>query len=115
MIKLELPYPPSVNHYWGQSGKNKFLGKKGKEFRIAVAEACLDARVVALEGRLSLHVSLCPPDRRQRDVDNVLKPLLDAMEHAGCYDNDNQIDELHIIRRDVQKGGSCVVLILPIK
>jgi crossover junction endodeoxyribonuclease RusA len=50
MIKLELPYPPSVNHYWGQSGKNKFLGKKGKEFRIAVAEACLDAQVVALEG-----------------------------------------------------------------
>ena len=115
MIKLELPYPPSVNHYWGQSGNNKFLGKKGKEFRIAVAEACLDAQVVALEGRVSLHVSLCPPDRRQRDVDNVLKHLLDAMEHAGCYDNDNQIDELHIIRRDVQKGGSCVVLILPIK
>ena len=80
-----------------------------------MAEACLDAQVVALEGRLSLHVSLCPPDRRQRDVDNVLKPLLDAMEHAGCYDNDNQIDELHIIRREVQKGGSCVVLILPIK
>ena len=115
MIKLELPYPPSVNHYWGQSGKNKFLGKKGKEFRIAVAEACLDAEVVALEGRLSLHVSLYPPDRRKRDVDNVLKPLLDAMEQAGCFENDNQIDELHIIRREVEKGGSCVVLVLPIK
>jgi crossover junction endodeoxyribonuclease RusA len=115
MIKLELPYPPSVNHYWGQSGKNKFLGKKGKEFRIAVAEACLDAEVVALEGRLSLHVSLYPPDHRKRDVDNVLKPLLDAMEHAGCFENDNQIDELHIIRREVEKGGSCVVLVLPIK
>ena len=114
MIKLELPYPPSVNHYWGQAGKNKFIGKKGKEFRISVAEACLDAGVVALEGRLSMHVSLYPPDRRKRDVDNVLKPLLDAMEHAGCFDNDNQIDELHIIRRDVRKGGSCVVLVLPI-
>jgi len=114
MIKLELPYPPSVNHYWGQAGKNKFIGKKGKEFRMAVAEACLDAEVVVLEGRLSMHVSLYPPDRRKRDVDNVLKPLLDAMEHAGCFDNDNQIDELHIIRRDVRKGGSCVVLVLRI-
>lgn len=114
MIQLELPYPPSVNHYWGQSGKNKFLGKKGKEFRVAVAEACLEAEVKTLEGRLSLHVGLYPPDRRQRDVDNVLKPLLDAMEHAGCYVNDNQIDELHILRREVRKGGSCVVMILPI-
>jgi hypothetical protein len=37
-IHLTLPYPPSVNHYWGQSGKRRFIGKKGKEFRARVVE-----------------------------------------------------------------------------
>ena len=115
MIKLSLPFPPSVNHYWGQFGKQRFIGKKGKEFRLAVAEACLEEEVQALDGPLSVHITLCPPDKRTRDIDNVIKPLLDAMEHAGCFENDNQIVELHIMRKDVQKGGSCVVLLLAIK
>lgn len=115
MIKLSLPFPPSVNHYWGQFGKQRFIGKKGKEFRLAVAEACLEEEVQALEGPLSIHITLFPPDKRARDIDNVIKPLLDAMEHAGCFENDNQITELHIMRKEVQKGGSCVVLLLNIK
>jgi crossover junction endodeoxyribonuclease RusA len=114
MINLLLPDPPSVNHYWGVSGKQRFIGKKGKEFRLAVAEACIDAQVQTIYGRLSVHVALWPPDKRTRDIDNILKPLLDAMEHAGVYENDSQIDELHIIRRPPIKGGSCSVLVLSI-
>ena len=113
-IQLELPYPPSVNHYWGQAGNHRFIGKKGKEFRERVMDAVNEAKIQALEGRLAVHVALYPPDRRKRDIDNVLKSLLDACEHAGCYENDSQIDELHIIRRDVIKDGACTIVILTI-
>ena len=113
-IQLELPMPPSVNHYWGVSGKHRFIGKKGKEFRARVMDAVNEAGIQALEGRLSVHIALFPPDNRKRDVDNVLKPLLDACEHAGCYENDSQIDELHITRRDVVKGGACTIIIIQI-
>ena len=113
-IQLELPYPPSVNHYWGVSGKQRFIGKKGKEFRAKVMDAVNEAGIQPLEGRLAIHVALYPPDRRKRDLDNVLKSLLDACEHAGCYENDSQIDELHIIRRDVIKDGACTIVILTI-
>jgi crossover junction endodeoxyribonuclease RusA len=113
-IQLELPYPPSVNHYWGQAGNHRFIGKKGKEFRAQVMDAVNEAGFSALEGRLAVHIALFPPDRRKRDVDNVLKSLLDACEHAGCYENDSQIDELHITRRDVVKGGACTIIIIPI-
>lgn len=113
-IQLELPYPPSVNHYWGQAGNHRFIGKKGKEFRAQVMDAVNKAGFSALEGRLAVHIALFPPDRRKRDVDNVLKSLLDACEHAGCYENDSQIDELHITRRDVMKGGACTIIIIPI-
>jgi len=110
-ISLVLPWPPSVNHYWGQSGHRKFIGKKGVQFRKDVEEAVQLAGVYSLEGRLSVHVSLFPPDKRKRDIDNSMKSLLDACEHAGCYENDSQIDELHIIRKEVIKGGLCEMII----
>jgi crossover junction endodeoxyribonuclease RusA len=74
-----------------------------------VIESCKG--VIALEGRLAVHITLFPPDRRKRDVDNILKALLDACEHAGCYESDSQIDELHITRQEVKKGGVCTILI----
>ena len=111
MIKLKLPYPPSVNHYWGQVGSKKFLGKKGKEFREAVFLCSLNARQGVLNGRLEVKVYLYPPDKRKRDIDNVLKSLLDAMEHASIYENDSQIDKLCITRMEVAAGGYCEVTI----
>ena len=111
MITLHIPYQPSVNHYWGISGKQRFLGKKGKEFRQAVAEACLDLEVKTMEGNVSVFVALWPPDKRTRDIDNTIKPLLDAMEHAGVYENDCQINQLHVVRKDPIKGGACAVVI----
>lgn len=114
VIELMLPYPPSVNNYWLQSKRGRYISKRGVAFRQAVAELACDAKVQALEGRLSVHIALFPPDKRVRDVDNVLKSLLDACEHAGCYRSDSQIDELHIIRQPVRKGGGCTVIILTI-
>ena len=108
-IKITLPYPPSVNHYWGQLGSKKFLGKKGKEFREAVILSVYNARKVGLNGRLHIEVYLYPPDKRKRDIDNVLKSLLDALEHAHVYENDSQIDWLCVTRMEVVSGGSCTV------
>jgi crossover junction endodeoxyribonuclease RusA len=79
-----------------------------------VMDAVNEAGIQPLEGRLAVHIALFPPDKRKRDVDNVLKSLLDACEHAGCYENDNQIDELHVIRQEIIKGGACTIVILPI-
>jgi len=114
MITLKLPYPPSVNHYWGQVGSRKFLGKKGKEFREAVFLCALNERQRALNARLEVKVYLYPPDKRKRDIDNVLKSLLDALEHSCVYENDSQIDKLCVTRMEVMKEGYCEVTITEI-
>lgn len=113
-IQLLLPWPPSVNNYWHARGNTRYISKAGREFREAVAEECAEQGIVGLEGRLAVHVALFPPDKRKRDVDNVLKALLDACEHAGCYESDSQIDELHVVRQATEKGGSCTIVILPL-
>jgi len=55
-----------------------------------------------------------PPDRRCRDLDNLQKPVLDALEHAGVYEDDSQIDLLVTRRREVVQNGRLQVDVMPL-
>ena len=56
------------------------------------------------EDRLIVTIEAYPPDKRKRDLDNILKSLLDALQHAGMYPDDSQIDVLSIARKTTFKG-----------
>mgnify|MGYP000985260285 FL=1 len=51
-----------------------------------------------------------PPDRRRRDLDNLLKPLLDALS-GYAYRDDSQIDRLEIVRCRSVEDGSVEVIV----
>ena len=112
MIALTLPFPPTVNHAWGQCGTRKFLKKSGHEFRRIVSEAVQDAKARA-EGRLAVFIALYAPTRRSYDIDNRIKSTLDALQCAGVFDDDEQVDVLWVVRREVVKGGMAKVVIVP--
>ena len=57
--------------------------------------------------RLNVVINVYPPDKRKRDLDNIIKCLLDSLQHAEIYVDDNQIDWLSIIRRNQVLNG-CV-------
>ena len=115
MIELVLPWAPSVNEYWHHNSRgHTYISKPGRVFRDLVGWECRAKRIKRLQGRLGLVVKACPPDRRRRDLDNVLKALADALQHAGAYDDDSQIDDLRIYRGPVFEGGALHVLILEI-
>lgn len=108
-VTLELPYPPSTNRYWRHVGHKVLISAEGRAYRKTVAaETVLVARV---DGRLRVEVLAYPPDRRRRDLDNALKCLLDSIKDAGIFHDDEQIDDLRIMRRDVFRGGKVVVTI----
>jgi crossover junction endodeoxyribonuclease RusA len=64
-----------------------------------------------MAGRLAVSIEAFPPDRRKRDLDNMLKALLDSMTHAGIWHDDDQIDEVRIVRREATAGGMMRVVV----
>lgn len=111
MIHLTLPLPPTVNHYYGTHGKRRYIKAAGQAYRQQVADIVSDAGHPTLEGRLSVFVAVYPANRIRQDLDNRMKALQDALTHAGVWLDDSQIDELHLVRREVQKGGRVEVVI----
>mgnify|MGYP001168743823 FL=1 len=113
MVELELPYPPSVNHYWRRVGARTLISRGGRAFRTAVCSLLAARRVRPLEGALEIEIRVHPPDRRRRDVDNVQKALLDAMQHGGAYLDDSQIVRLTIEKGEPFAGGKTIVRLRP--
>ena len=104
-----LPYPPSVNRYWRHVGSRILVSREGRRYRSTVRLLLAGTRPLA--GRLRVEVTLFPPDRRRRDVDNALKAMLDSVGNGGAYLDDSQIDELHVRRGEVVDGGSARIWI----
>jgi len=111
MIKLTLPWPPSTNHSHHYGGKRKFLSKPTQKFREVVQDIVVDAKA-KIEGRLAVFYAFYPPDRRRRDIANYEKQATDALQAAGVFLDDEQIDFIWLVRRPQIKGGQIKVVIV---
>lgn len=112
MIYLRLPYPPSTNHYWLRNKNGGMrISPEGKAFRLGVLVAVRATKARKMAGMLSVGILSHPPDKRRRDIDNLLKATLDALQHAGLYADDNQISRLIIERGEPVKVGMLIVTV----
>ena len=114
-MALTLPYPPSINHYWRRVGPRTLISREGRTFRKNVCALLLGgggANKPPSGGRIALAMDAFPPDRRRRDLDNIAKPVLDALEHGGVYEDDSQIDLLITKRCKVIPGGELLVRVI---
>ena len=108
---FDLPYPPTVNTYWRANGNRRFISAAGKKFREAAFKIIKAADVIQIEGDCRVDVDLYLPDRRKRDIDNILKPILDILQLAGVIKDDCQVQELTVARLGLEKGGRARVKI----
>lgn len=114
ITRYDLPWPPSANTHWRAvviGGRVRvLLSRAGRNYRTRVCGAVLGIRPLHTHGgRLAVHITLCPPDKRRIDIDNRVKPLLDAMTIAKVWGDDSQIDELHVVRDALFPGGRAIV------
>ena len=113
MVTLELPWPPSQNHYWRYgvvAGRARiFLSTKAKDYRTQVLAivAAADMTRPPMDGRLKVTIELHAPTNRKYDLDNHAKCILDALTYANLWNDDSQIDQLLIVRQP--KAGKAIV------
>ncbi len=113
-LDIVLPWPPSVNHYWRARGKRRFLSRGARAWHEEVG-AVLRAQRHRYKGPVALYIMAYPPDRRRRDLDNILKGVQDALVFARVIEDDYQVAELHVIRRPPEPPGRVRVVVEPIE
>lgn len=126
---IKLDWPPTINSYFRDfvinGSARRALTKAGKEYRQHVASRCVKEGIadLRLRGRLKVKIFAYPGDERKRDLDNLLKSLLDALGTkmnkkkdvvltACVYEDDSQIDDLHIVRLDKNKNDPHVLVVI---
>jgi len=81
------------------------LSAKGRQYREAIKALGLEQRWPNFNhSRVRVEFEAWVPDKRRRDLDNILKSLCDSLTHAGIWHDDSQIDDLRIYRAPLVGG-----------
>lgn len=105
-FELEIPFPPSINHFFSYYQGRPVLSKDARTYRHQVRRIAIAKGIKPKMGPLAVRIDITPPDDRRRDCDNVQKSVLDALQHAGAFWDDSQIVWLLSIKHPSQSTGS---------
>lgn len=102
------PYPPSINHYYGIAKRISryavFMTAKTKAWH---REVLLTNKIypepIFTNPDIKVNIIACPPDKRKRDLDNILKPILDILQHLRVIKDDALIVSLTIEKKFDEK------------
>jgi Holliday junction resolvase RusA-like endonuclease len=97
MFSVEISMPPSLNNaYRNVPGKGRVKDEAYASW-MNDAVKILAALVPAhqrIAGRIS--VSIVLPEKMRGDIDNRVKPILDALVKSGRVDDDRNVAELYV-------------------
>ena len=109
MFECLLPAPPTANHLFP-------TGRNGRRFRSTKYTAWIASARLAMEGqhkpgepmtgRLWAEYRYSFKDKRKRDIANFEKAISDFLNEIGVFEDDSQIDIMHLIREE--PGGNSV-------
>jgi Holliday junction resolvase RusA-like endonuclease len=112
-VEFDLPWPPSVNRYYRHVGPRVLISREGRKYRM-MAVSRLGGLFEKFSGTVALSLDCYPPDRRRRDLDNILKCLLDSLVNAGVMEDDSQMKRLQMEMYEPIPEGLVHVHVAPI-
>lgn len=89
---IQIPFPPSVNSMYRSYRGRTVLSAYGRSYKEQTQQLFLNKSTASrvFEGELVLSGRFFQPDRRRRDLDNLLKASLDVVSDICGFD-DSQI------------------------
>ena len=80
------------------------LSKGGREYKALVSKEWWLGRFQSFGRReVSARIDVFMPDKRRRDVHNLHKIVLDALQAAGAFDDDSQVIDLRIRKAGIDR------------
>ncbi len=100
VLTLDLPYPPSLNRYYRSFGGRVVISREGRRYTDSVVSILSSCGMTSIRRKVRMRIDVYPPDARRRDIDNILKCLLDSLVKGGALEDDSLIRGLSIEMRE---------------
>lgn len=116
-VLITTPFPPTLNHNVARNGKRYFRDKDYETFIELVGYEWRRVRPKQWnpERRYATSIKLFYNTKRRYDVDNRVKPILDALTKAGVWNDDSQVDVIRVERCEIdKKNPRAEIAIVPI-
>lgn len=108
---FSMPYPPSVNGMYSRSKHGVFVKDKVRLYKKEVFFTLQNKIIKFGDKTVSAYLTLYPPDKRHRDIDNILKVTFDCLQLLKVVNRDSQICHLELHRREIVEGGRLDVIV----
>jgi len=111
LLKIILPFPPSVNRLWRASkGGKVYRSTKYTDWRNHALWALVgQCKGQKIEGPYVMTLEAVRPDKRRRDLGNLEKAVSDILQSANLIENDHLCEEMTL--RWVDKGPECLIIL----
>ena len=96
MICLQISYPPSANRIWRTSRGRTYRAPNYVNWLEREGWNIIQQRQGGIVGPYRLQMSVVRPDRRKRDLDNLIKPVSDLLKSVGVIGDDCDAQSIHL-------------------
>lgn len=116
VTELHLPLPPSANRLWRAGRGNIYTSPRYKNWLrdagwLAIAQHKEQPKPPRINGPYALSVQAVRPDKRRRDLDNLIKPINDLLKTIDVVEDDSHMEMLSM--RWVTDGEGVYVRVSP--
>lgn len=105
--------PPSANHIWTRGRRGMYRSQRYLNWLHCgqVEASVAKKRQGKIKGPYALSILAVRPDKRKRDLDNLIKPIGDLLCLAGIVQDDSYCER--VTARWVTTGGPLQVIVTP--
>ena len=110
-IQIHVPHPPSANRLWVRARKGMRRSDEYMRWLTNAGWHVKEQKPGSIQGPYKISVQAARPDRRKRDLDNLLKPIGDLLQSLGIIEDDSDCEM--ITARWVTIGHGLQVIVDP--
>lgn len=88
IVELTLPYPPTANNLWTRTRRGMRKTDKYADWLRVAGQMAMTQRPAGIVGPYKVLIQALRPDKRRRDIDNLIKPISDLLQTVGVVDDD---------------------------